>query len=425
MPRSFSRLALAAALFAAGAAGGVVLGARYGATLGLVVGAPAPGNDAAPVPARRKVLYYKNPMGLPDTSPVPKKDSMGMDYLPVYEGEDEDGSVVKVSPDRIQKLGVRTEAAAKRALMRTIRATGTVQFDEARQVVVTARADGWIENLHVARTGDRVHKGEVLADLYSPELVKAQIDQFIGRRAGERDLEGPLFRLRNFGIAEEDIERIRRDGRASRTVPLRSPVSGIVVEKRVVEGMRAAPGELLFRIVDPSIVWVVADIYEQDIGLAAQGQAARVAFTAFPGRAFAGTVTIVYPTIAAATRTGRVRIDVANPDGALKADMFATAEIEAAAAAEALAIPESAVIDSGLRRIALVEKGGGRFEPRAIKTGIAGDGYVAVLEGIAEGEKVVVAANFLIDAESNLKSALRGLAPPAPPAGEKPEEKRP
>lgn len=416
MSRILSRIAVAVALIAVGGAGGFFFAERFGAR--------APDGKAAG--PHRKVLYYKNPMGLPDTSPVPKKDAMGMDYIPVYDGEAaEDGATVKISLDRIQKLGVRTEAAARRTLMRAIRATGTVQFDEARQTVVTARADGWIENLHVARTGDRVHKGEVLADLYSPELVKTQIDQFVGRRQGDQGTDGPLYRLRNYGVADEDIERIRRDGRPSRTLPIRSPADGVVLEKRVVEGMRAAPGELLFRIVDPGIVWVVADVYEQDIGLVAQGQAARVTLSAFPGRDFSGTVTTVYPSISAATRTARVRIDVANPDGALKAEMFAAAEITVAAAEPVLAIPNSAVIDSGARRVVLIARGEGRFEPRAIKTGIGGDGYVAVLEGVAEGDNVVVAGNFLIDAESNLQSALRGLmrsnsaAPNAPPTPEK------
>jgi Cu(I)/Ag(I) efflux system membrane fusion protein len=399
--------ALLAVGIAAGAAASEMLGALFSAA------APArkdtPPGDAAK--KERRILYYKNPMGHPDTSPVPKKDSMGMDYIPVYEGEDDESGTVKVSADRIQKLGVRTEAAATRSLARAIRATGTVQYDEARQHLVTTRFEGWIEALPVARTGDRVKKGQVLAELYSFDLHRVQLEHFnnLGVRVGAAAI-GPLERLRNLGIAEEDLQRIQRQGRASRTLPLRAPFDGIVIEKRAIEGMRASPGDVLFRIVDPSTVWILAEVYEQDLAAVAVGQDAEAAVVAYPGRRFAGKVAFVYPMVTAATRTARVRIELPNPDGALLADMYASVAIAARAGAPALAIPESAVLDSGTRQVVLVEKGEGRFEPREIRTGRRGEGYVAVLEGLAEGEKVVVAANFLIDAESNLKSALRGFA---------------
>lgn len=382
----------------------IVLGGRAAAS---------PSNAGDADKGKRRILYYKNPMGHPDTSPVPKKDSMGMDYIPVYEGEDDDDGAVKVSADRIQKLGVRTEAAAPRPLARSIRATGTVQIDEARQVAITARFDGWIEKLLVPRTGDAVTKGQVLAEFYSPELVKTQLEHFISRRidraGGDVLAEGPLYRLRNFGIAEQDIAQIIKTSKMARTLPLRAPMSGVVLEKKAVEGMRAAPGELLFRIVDLSTVWMIAEVFEQDLADVTAGQEAEAVLLAFPGRRFAGKVAFVYPMMTAATRTVRVRVELPNPDGALLPDMYGTVAIRARASRPALAVPDSAVIDSGTRRVVLVEKGEGRFEPREVKTGRRGDGFVAVLEGLGEGEKVVVAANFLIDAESNLKSALRGL----------------
>ncbi len=375
--------------------------------------AAAPPETAPPDKGKRRILYYKNPMGHPDTSPVPKKDSMGMDYIPVYEGEEDDAGAIKVSADRIQKLGVRTEAAQLRPLARTIRATGTVQIDEARQVVIAPRFDGYIEKLLVARTGDTVRKGQALAELYSFDLHRVQVEHFnLGPRpirTGPSQELGPLYRLRNLGIAEEDLERIQKQGRASRTVPLRAPIAGVVLEKKAVEGMRAAPGELLFRIADLSTVWMIAEVFEQDLAEIAPGQTVEATLLAYPGRRFPGKVTFVYPTITAATRTARVRIELPNPDGALMPDMYGTVAV-ASGAARALTVPDSAVIDSGTRRVVIVEKGEGRFEPREIKTGRRGDGHVAVLEGLSEGERVVVAANFLIDAESNLKSALRGLA---------------
>ncbi|MEO5676723.1 MAG: efflux RND transporter periplasmic adaptor subunit [Usitatibacter sp.] len=381
----------------------------------------APGEAAK---AQRRILYYKNPMGHPDTSPVPKKDSMGMDYLPVYEGEDDDSGAVKVSADRIQKLGVRTEAAVIRALSRTIHATGTVQFHEARQVVVTARFDGWIEKLLVAQTGEPVRKGQALAEFYSFDLHRVQVEHFnTGTRmaAGPNQDLGPLYRLRNLGIAEEDIQRVLREGRANRTLPLRAPIDGIVVEKKATEGMRAAAGEVLYRIVDLSTVWIIADVYEQDLAEVAPGQDVEATLVAYPERRFAGKVTFIYPMVTAATRTARVRIELPNPDRALLLDMYASVTIAARnGEAPTLAIPDNAVIDSGARRVVLVEKSEGRFEPREIKTGRRGDGYVAVLDGLSDGEKVVVSANFLIDAESNLKVALRGLAKDTPGEEKKP-----
>jgi len=422
MSRTSVRTIVLATVFIAGAAAGAAVIEFAGPFLESGrAAAPAQGTDDANK-GKRKILYYKNPMGHPDTSPVPKKDSMGMDYLPVYEGEDDDSGAVKVSADRIQKLGVRTEAAAMRALARGIRATGTVQIDEARQVAITARFDGWIEKLMVSRTGDAVTMGQVLAEFYSPELVKTQLEHFISRRidraGGDVLAEGPLYRLRNYGIDEQDIAQILKTNKSTRTLPLRAPMSGVVLEKKAVEGMRAAPGELLFRIVDLDTVWMIAEVYEQDLAEIAAGQEAEASVLAFPGRRFAGKVDFVYPMMTAATRTVRVRIELPNRDRALLPDMYGSVVIRAAAAS-ALAVPDSAVIDSGTRRVVLVQTGEGRFEPRAVKTGRRGEGHVEVTEGLSEGEKVVVAANFLIDAESNLKSALRGLTKDKPGEAEK------
>lgn len=410
MQRS-ARLAAGAALLVAG----IAAGAASSQLLAPIFGRQPPAKEALPADAakkERKVLYYKNPMGHPDTSPVPKKDSMGMDYLPVYEGEDDDSGAVKVTADRIQKLGVRTETASARDLKRTIRATGTVYAHEGRQVIVTTRYDAWIEKLVVPYTGDRVRRGQVLAELYSFDLYRVQVEHFnLGARpihTGPSQELGPLARLRNLGVADEDIQGILKSGRPARTVPLRAPIDGVVMEKKAIEGMRAAPGDVLFRIVDLSTVWMVTEVFEQDLADIAIGQTAEVRILAYPGRRFPGKVTFVYPTITAATRTGRVRIELPNTDGALMPDMYGTVSIDSGEV-RVLAVPDSSVIDSGVRTIVLIDKGEGRFEPREIKTGRRGNGYVGVLEGISEGEKVVVAANFLIDAESNLKSALRGL----------------
>ncbi|MBL0391201.1 efflux RND transporter periplasmic adaptor subunit [Ramlibacter monticola] len=392
---------------------------------GPVSGTAAP---AASEPAARKILYYRNPMGLPDTSPVPKKDPMGMDYIPVYEGEDQGGgsggaSQVRISPDKVQKLGVRVEAAAMRPLGRLVRASGRVEPDERRVYTVTAKFEGYVEKLHVNATGQPVGRGQALFEVYSPELVSAQREYAIaaqGMRAlvdagseaagGMKQLaESSLLRLRNWDIPAEQVEALARSGEVRRTVTFRSPISGIVTEKKAVQGMRFGPGETLYQVTDLGAVWVIADVFEQDIGTMRPGARATVRINAYPDKTFSGTVSYVYPTLKAETRTVPVRIELPNPGQLLKPAMFAQVELPAGDTRSVLAVPDSAVIDSGTRSMVLVQVGPGRFEPREVKLGTRGESHVQVLEGVREGEEVVVAANFLIDAESNLKSAVHSL----------------
>ena len=377
--------------------------------------------------AARKILYYRNPMGLPDTSPVPKKDSMGMDYTPVYEGEEpaSDGSVVKISVEKVQKLGVRTEAAALRELIRTVRAVSTVQADERRLHTVAPRFEGWIERLYVNTTGQAVTKGDALMDVYSPELITAQQEYLIAWqgvqavaggspdvRAGmQRLVDSALQRLRNWDISEAELLQLQKEGKARQYVTLRSAVSGVVLEKPSIQGKRFMPGEVLYQIADLSSVWVLADVFEQDLGMVRLGQPAAVRVDAYPDKVFNGKITFIYPTVTPETRTAKVRVELSNVQALLKPAMYARVEFASGQnKAKVLAVPDSAVLDSGTRQVVLVELGAGRFEPRAVKLGMRGDGYVEVLEGVKAGEAVVVSANFLIDAESNLKAALGGFS---------------
>lgn len=387
-----------------------------------------PEKPGAETKQARKLLYYRNPMGLPDTSPTPKKDPMGMDYLPVYEGEAEAapavaGAVV-ISPDKVQKLGVRTEAATVRELDRVVRAAGRIEIDERRVHAVAPKFEGWVEKLHVNVTGQAVSRGQPLFEVYSPELVSAQREYAIAAQgvaslrdaspeaqASMRQLaESSLVRLRNWDIPEAQIQALAKSGEARRTLTLRAPVSGIVLEKKALSGMRFMPGESLYQIADLSSVWVVADVFEQDIARVTVGAPATITLGAFPGETFSGKVSHVYPTLDPQTRTVPVRVELANPGLRLKPAMYAQMEL-AAGGKKALAVPLSAVIDSGTREIVLVQVGEGRFAPREVKLGARGDTYVEVLDGVREGEPVVVAANFLIDAESNLKAALGSLSP--------------
>lgn len=375
----------------------------------------------------RKILYYRNPMGLADTSPVPKKDSMGMDYTPVYDGEEAQGPEVKISPDRIQTLGVRTEAAALRSLARTIRAVGTIQVDERSQQTVAPRFEGWIQRLHVASTGQFVNRGQALMEVYGPDLVATQQEYMVAikgvaalkdagpeMQANMQNLaEASLQRLRNWDIDEVEIARLKEEGRPGNSITLRSPVSGVVVEKPSVQGMRFMPGEVLYRIADLSSVWLMSEVFEQDIGLVRPGQAVKIRVNAYPDRTFQGKVEFVYPSVTAETRTVRARIALVNPGMLLKPSMYANVELAAGDGRRRLAVPDSAVLDSGTRQIVLVRRGEGLFEPREVRLGMRGDAYVEVLEGVKLGEDVVVSANFLIDAESNLRAAIGGFGQPA------------
>ncbi|HEY0845021.1 MAG TPA: efflux RND transporter periplasmic adaptor subunit [Noviherbaspirillum sp.] len=414
-----ANIAIGLAVVAAVAAGGGYLaGQRAGGTHDTAVATASGGN----APKERKILFYRNPMGLPDTSPVPKKDPMGMDYIPVYEGEEEESSSagqLKISTEKVQKLGVRTEAAKLKTIDRVVRAAGRVEPDERRVFVISPKFEGYVERLHVNATGQAVAKGQPLFEVYSPELVSAQREYAIaiqgvqalrGSEGGEGGMkqlaDSALARLKNWDISTEQIRSLEKTGDAKRTMTFRSPVGGIVTEKKAVQGMRFMPGEMLYQIADLSSVWVFADVFEQDIGLVRTGAKARLRINAYPGKEFEGTVTYVYPTLNADTRTAQVRVELPNPGQQLKPGMFANVQLETGAGNAVVTVPNSAVIDSGTRRIVLVQAKEGRFEPREVKLGARGDDVVEVLEGVKEGEQVVVAANFLIDAESNLKAAV-------------------
>ena len=375
-----------------------------------------------------KILYYRNPMGLPDTSPVPKKDSMAMDYIPVCAEEAGSGAGrVTIAPERLQMLGVRTETVSRRTVAQDVRAVGTVAADERRIGVVAPKYEGWIEQLHVNTTGQPVRRGEALAEIYSPDLVLAQQEYLIARRAAasmagadamahdnaRAIAAAALARLRNWDISADQLVRLQRTGKTGRTLTLTVPIAGLVMDKPALLGQRFAAGDILYRITDLSNVWLLADIFEQDLAQIRLGQDATISVQAYPGRSFTGRVAFVYPSVNAQTRTARVRIEVPNPELLLKTDMYATVVIAAPVeATPVLAIPDSAVLDTGTRQTVLIERGQGRFEPRAVKLGARAGGYVVVREGLQEGERVVTGANFLIDAESNLRAALQAFTAP-------------
>jgi len=439
-----STLLLAIVTLAAVGAGSYWLGARSpmsASGAASTVAAPAAA-AASEAPKPRKLLYYRNPMGLADTSPTPKKDQMGMDYIAVYEGEDESPAAtsagegasvnqVRISTEKVQKLGVRTEAASKRLLGKTVRAAGRVEPDERRVSVIAPKFEGYVEKLLVNATGQAVSKGQPLFVAYSPELVSAQREYAIavqGTRAmkdagaeaqsGMSQLaESSLAHLRHWELSPDQIDALVKTGQPQRTVTFLSPVSGVVTEKKALLGMRFMPGEMLYQVTDLSSVWVIADLSEQDIGLVKTGAKARITISAYPGEVFEGRITYIYPTLKAETRSVPVRVELANPGQRLKPAMFAQVEMDVGAATPVLSVPDSAVIDTGSRRIVLVQVKEGRFEPREVQTGARGANFVQITKGVSEGEQVVVAANFLIDAESNLKAVIGGMGAAPAAAG--------
>ncbi len=374
----------------------------------------------------RTVLYYRNPMGQPDTSPVPKKDSMGMDYIPVYADEADDAGVVRVASGRMQTLGVRTEAVQRGHLDGVVQASGRIEADESRNHVVNAKFDGWIEHLRVDTTGQTVQRGQVLFEVYSPELLNAQREYAIAARAlaklGEADAstrqgmqavaDASLARLRNWDISAEQLRALVASGEPRRTLALYAPASGVVTSKSAIEGMRINAGEALFTITDLSRVWMMAQVFERDLAQVEVGSEAQVSLDAYGTERFEGRIDYIYPTMDTATRSVPVRIVLDNTDGRLKPGMFARAELATTARAPSLIAPASAVIDNGIERIVLVAQGEGRFAPRPVRVGRRVGDRVEILDGLHEGDAVVVSANFLIDADSRMKAAVAGFTAP-------------
>ena len=374
--------------------------------------ATADRSEAAAVPAdasRRRILYYRNPMGLPDTSPVPKKDSMGMDYLPVYAGEETDPSTVKLSPGKIQRTGVRTATVTRQVVRRPVRVPGTLQLDERRLTVVATRSDAFVDHVANVTTGDRVRKDQPLVSIYSPE-INAAAAQLIANPG----FDGSRRRLQNLNVPDEVIADMERTRRVPMAITWTAPRDGVVLQRAAIEGMKAAAGDTLFRIGDISVLWVLADVPEYDLGSVKIGQPVTVRVRALPGRTFTGKIGVIYPQVNRDTRTTRVRIELPNPDGMLLPEMYAEVEIATGGDTPVIAVPEDAVIDTGTRQVVLLDKGDGRFAPAEVTLGARGNGAVEIRKGLEAGAQVVTSANFLIDAESNLKAALQSLA--APPA---------
>jgi len=370
----------------------------------------------------RKIAYYKDPMHPWYTSDKPgKAPDCGMDLVPVYEGES-DIKGIKIDPVVVQNIGVKTEPVQRRTLTRTVRTVGKIEIDERKVYTISTKVMGWVEKLYVDYTGKSVRKGEPLMELYSPDLVSTQ-EEYLqalryhsqmqqsnieeARKGADVLVQSAKRRLLNWDISEHEIAELAERGTPKKTMTFYSPADGIVMDKMVSQGKALMPGMDLYKIADISTVWVIADIYQYELPWIKLGQKAEIELSYLPGKTYNGTVTYIYPILNMETKTVKVRIEVRNtPTFDLKPEMFATVKITTHPRQNVVAVPEQAVIRSGERNIVIVALGGGYFEPRDVKLGVTDDHYVEILAGIHEGETIVTSSQFLIDSESNLKAAI-------------------
>jgi membrane fusion protein, copper/silver efflux system len=340
-------------------------------------------------------------------------------------GETPEAPTVEIPLDKQQMIGLKTAVARMKSLTKVIRTVGRVEYDEKRLATANTKIEGWIEKLYVDYTGRYVKKGEPLAELYSPELVATQqeflnILKWADRSKEVKDertahmlsgdaeaiLEASKQRLRLLDITDDQIKKIAATGKPVRTLTIYSPVSGYVIQKTAIQGMRVMPGEKLFDVADLSIVWITADIYEYELPLIKVGQTALISLSYFPGREFSSRVDYLYPSLAGDTRTAKARFTIPNPGGELKPQMFTNVEIRINLGSR-LAVPADAVIDTGVRQIVYVDRGEGNFEPREVMPGLRSEDMVEIIRGLKAGERVAASANFMIDSEAQLK----GVAP--------------
>lgn len=358
-----------------------------------------------------KLLYYKHPMGLPDTSPTPKKDSMGMDYIPVYESDlvGAPAGGIAVASNIIQTIGVRTSPAEMHEFGRSVRAFGVVEENTRLQTAISARVEGWVENLAISAIGDNVKSGDLLFRLFSPDLIAAQRDYLVAVNTGaEGRIESAARRLKSLGLQDQSIDALRKTRRLEERAPIFAERDGVVSALDVREGTFLRPGDRVATIQDYSKVWIIASLAEQDLWGVKAGMHAMLDFPNIPDAARHGMVDYVYPTVDPKTRTGRVRIVLDNDDDTLRPGAYADVSFNVEAR-ERLAVPSEAVLYDAQGAHVVLALGGGRFAPAAIETGISATGFTEVLSGLVSGDEVVISAQFLLDSESSLRESLRKL----------------
>ncbi|OEU46951.1 MAG: efflux transporter periplasmic adaptor subunit [Desulfobacterales bacterium S7086C20] len=376
----------------------------------------------------KKIKYWAAPMDPTYIRNEPGKSPMGMDLVPVYEeaGEEKDpSSTIRIDPITIQNMGVRLAKVTRKPLVKHIRAFGNVTYDETKIYTVNTKFNGWIEKLYVDFVGTKVKKGQPLFDIYSPELLTAQEEYLLAlqqhaslsastypsiREGAERLLNASRTRLRYWDVTEKQIKKIERTRKTRKTVTIHSPASGVVIKKIAFTGHYVKAGIHQYEIADLSTVWVDVDIYEYELPWVREGMEAKMELSYIPGKVYYGKVLYIYPYLETKTRTAKLRLQFANPGYQLKPNMYANIYLNSVVAKDSLVIPQEAVIDSGVRKVVFVSLGKGKFQPREVELGVEGkDHEFQVLQGLSEGEKIVVSAQFMLDSESRLREAIQKM----------------
>ncbi len=405
------------------------------------------GMDYVPVyakadkPKERKILFYRSPMNPSVTSPVPAKDAMGMDYVPVYADDssnDEPVGTVNIDGTVIQEMSVRTAKAVRGTLSHIIRAVGRVDYNEEVLVRLHPKIEGWIDRLHVDKTGQWVKKDTDLLSIYSPQLVTTQEEYLLAlhnlkalekspiediRRGAKELVASSRERLQLLDVPAHQIRELERTHKIKKNLHIHTPAAGIVMNIGAREGQYVTPKTEIYMIADLSTVWVYADIYEYELPWVREGDTVDMQLVGVPGKIFKGHVAYIYPYAEAKTRTIKVRLVFENPELLLKPDMFAEVSIYARKRVNAIVIPSEALIRSGTRAQVFVVRAPGKFEPRPVELGLSSNGKIAILKGVKEGEEVVTSGQFLIDSESNLREATAKMMEPKNTAKEPAKQK--
>ncbi|HEY5041084.1 MAG TPA: efflux RND transporter periplasmic adaptor subunit, partial [Verrucomicrobiae bacterium] len=375
-----------------------------------------------------KILDYKSTMMPGETSPQPGKDSMGMDMVPVYadEATAANSSIIAIDPATIQLMNIQTTEITRGPLRRTIRTVGTIDYNETALADVTTKFKGWIEKLDVDATGQLVMRGEPLFEIYSPELYSAEAEYLavLGTNSDSSALalrEAALDKLKFFDISDAQIAALKKSGEARKALQVLAPADGFVIDKNIVQGQMVDAGMKLYRLADLGIVWVFAQVYEQDLPYVQLGQEATVKLSSLPDREFRGRVTYIYPNVDEKTRTARVRLEFENPGYFLKPGMFVSAQIVSELKPSALLVPDSAVLRSGEKNTVFIALPGGKFDPRTVVLGLEAEhDQYEVVSGLQAGERVVTSGQFMLDSESQLREAIEKMREPSSAATEIP-----
>ena len=390
-----------------------------------------------------KPLFYRNPMNPEITSPVPAQDEMGMDYIPVYpEGGANSGAptgTVRIDPTIVQNIGVRTTTAQRSTLSHDIRSIGRVTYDEQRVARLHPKYEGWVEKLFIDKTGDRIRKGDMLLAIYSPQLVSTQEEYLLALNNAESLKDSPFpdvregaasllrsskERLQLLDVPAHQIEQLTAERKVMKELHIHSPFDGIVMNIGAREGERITPQTELYMIADLTRVWVIVDLYEDDIPWVRIGDTAKMQVAGIPGRTFSGKVAYIYPYLEAKTRTVKIRLEFANRELALKPEMFANVDIHSSKQVDAVVVPAEAIVRTGTQEQVFIQRAPGEFEPRKVTVGVTADGRTQIVSGVEAGETVVTSSQFLIDSESKLKEAtakmLRAGSQDAGNTGDKP-----